>query len=181
LQTSLNQPVIYLQIQTPSGQSVIYLQILQSQNFRKELANLAKLYTENTKYSSKDNNFNYKLIIFQDFCKKAALFQQVFAQAYSTILYSLALDYYYTNCKNILYIIFFKEIYYTTCNYFEGAKYKYNMLRLRYSPVPARKCTCRHTAARDYSSIYISLRRVLFSPLSFLIFRFLYLEPTNTT
>jgi hypothetical protein len=44
-----------------------------SQNFGKELANLAKLYTKNTKYSGEDDNFNYKLMIFQDLCEKATL------------------------------------------------------------------------------------------------------------
>jgi hypothetical protein len=45
----------------------------QSQNFGKELTNLAKLYTKDTKYSSEDNNFNYKLMIFHNLCEKAAL------------------------------------------------------------------------------------------------------------
>ena len=58
----------------------------------KELANLTKLYTKDTKYSGEDDNFNYKLMIFHDLYKKAALPQQAFAQAYSTMLCGLALD-----------------------------------------------------------------------------------------
>jgi hypothetical protein len=45
----------------------------QSQNFGKELTNLAKLYTEDTKYSGEDDNFDYKLMIFHDLYDKAAL------------------------------------------------------------------------------------------------------------
>ena len=36
-----------------------------------ELANLAKLYTDKSKYSSKNNNFDFKLTIFTDFYQKA--------------------------------------------------------------------------------------------------------------
>ena len=34
--------------------------------YSKELANLAKLYTDESKYSSKNNNFDFKLTIFTD-------------------------------------------------------------------------------------------------------------------
>src|SRR5271166_5301533 len=44
------------------------------------------------------------------------------------MLYGLALDHYYTNCKNVLQVISFKEMCYTTCNYFEGAEHKRNIL-----------------------------------------------------
>jgi hypothetical protein len=36
--------------------------------YSKELANLAKLYTNELKYSSKNDNFNFKLTIFTDLC-----------------------------------------------------------------------------------------------------------------
>jgi hypothetical protein len=36
--------------------------------YNKELANLVKLYTNKLKYSSKNNNFNFKLTIFIDLC-----------------------------------------------------------------------------------------------------------------
>jgi hypothetical protein len=34
--------------------------------YSKELVNLAKLYTNKAKYNNKNNNFNFKLIIFID-------------------------------------------------------------------------------------------------------------------
>jgi hypothetical protein len=34
--------------------------------YSKELANLAKLYIDKSKYNSKNNNFDFKLIIFTD-------------------------------------------------------------------------------------------------------------------
>ena len=36
-------------------------------NYSRDLATLAKMYTEESKYSKKDNNFNYKLIILNNF------------------------------------------------------------------------------------------------------------------
>ena len=36
-------------------------------NYSKDLATLAKIYTEESKYSKKDNNFNCKFIIFNNF------------------------------------------------------------------------------------------------------------------
>jgi len=36
--------------------------------YNKELANLAKLYTNKTKYSSENDNFDFKLTIFIDLC-----------------------------------------------------------------------------------------------------------------
>jgi hypothetical protein len=37
-----------------------------AKTYSKELANLAKLYTDKAKYSGENNNFDFKLIIFID-------------------------------------------------------------------------------------------------------------------
>ena len=50
------------------------------------------------------------------------------SQAYSTILYGLALNYYYTNLKSNPLSVPFDKLYKATCNYFKGLKYKYNIL-----------------------------------------------------
>ena len=50
---------------------VIDPQPTQAKTYGKELANLAKLYTNKSKYSSENNNFNFKLTIFTDLCQKA--------------------------------------------------------------------------------------------------------------
>src|SRR6266536_4543583 len=73
-----------------------------TQNFGKELANLVKLYSNNSKYSNKDDNLDYKLMIFYDLCQKASVPLQAFDQAYSTMLRGLALDHYYTNTDQCL-------------------------------------------------------------------------------
>ena len=40
--------------------------MLIAKTYNKELANLAKLYINKSKYSSKNDNFNFKLTIFTD-------------------------------------------------------------------------------------------------------------------
>ena len=54
---------IYLQAIDPQ---VTNPQPTQAKTYGKELANLAKLYTNKSKYSGKNNNFNFKLTIFTD-------------------------------------------------------------------------------------------------------------------
>jgi len=39
-----------------------------AKTYSKELVNLAKLYTNEAKYSGENNNFDFKLIIFIDLC-----------------------------------------------------------------------------------------------------------------
>jgi len=39
-----------------------------AKTYSKELANLAKLYIDKSKYSDENNNFDFKLIIFIDLC-----------------------------------------------------------------------------------------------------------------
>ena len=41
------------------------------QGFGKELANLAKMYTEDNKYSGENDNFDFKLVIFHNLCNRA--------------------------------------------------------------------------------------------------------------
>jgi hypothetical protein len=45
------------------------------------------------------------------------------------MLRGLALDYYYTNYKNVSYALPFKQMIFTTCNYFKGLEYKCNVLK----------------------------------------------------
>jgi hypothetical protein len=47
-------------------------QIVKSE-YEKELVVLAKLYTENMTYNGENDNFDYKLIIFYNFCSKACV------------------------------------------------------------------------------------------------------------
>ena len=47
--------------------------------YGKELANLAKLYTNKFKYSGENDNFDFKLIIFMDLYQKANIPKQEFS------------------------------------------------------------------------------------------------------
>ena len=62
-------------------------------NYGREFANLAKMYTEESKYSGENNNFNFKLTVFHDICSRAAVPEEAKARAFPTMLRSLALDY----------------------------------------------------------------------------------------
>jgi len=98
---------------------------------------LAKLYTDEAKYSGENDNFDFKLTIFTDLCQKADILKQEFSQAYSTMLRGLALDHYYTNLKSNPLSVSFDKLCESTRNYFEGSEYKrdiltqWNALKLR--------------------------------------------------
>jgi len=94
LQRESNYIDLTLQPEPPRGQS-------QSQGFGKELTNLAKMYTEDNKYSGEDDNFDFKLTIFYDLCSRADVPQEAKVKAYPIMLRGLALDHYYTNLKNV--------------------------------------------------------------------------------
>jgi hypothetical protein len=85
---------------------------------------LAKLYINESKYSGKNDNFDFKLTIFTDFCQKADILKQEFSQAYSIILRGLALNHYYTNLKSNPLNVSFNKLYEVTRNYFKRSEYK---------------------------------------------------------
>ena len=90
---------------------------------------MAKLYTEDTKYSRENNNFNFKLTIFYNLCNRANIPQDAKTKAYPIMLCGLALDHYYTNLKNVTQTSSFDQICNATRNYFEGPKYRRGILR----------------------------------------------------
>ena len=96
--------------------------------FGKELANLAKLYTDENKYSGENDNFDFKLVIFNDLCNRADVPQAAMVKAYPTMLRGLALDHYYTNLRDIAQTLLFDQICDTTRNYFEGPEYRRGIL-----------------------------------------------------
>jgi hypothetical protein len=53
------------------------------------------MYLEDNKYNSQNDNYNYKLTIFRDICRKANILEHVKPIAYPIMLYRLALSYYY--------------------------------------------------------------------------------------
>ena len=78
-----------------------------------------------TTYTSIDNNFNYKLIIFNNFYNKVNILQKIKIKGFLIILYSITLNFYY---KNKATYTTFNGIYNTIYNYFKGLKYKHKVL-----------------------------------------------------
>lgn len=96
--------------------------------YGRELSNLAKLYTDEAKYSGEDDSFTFKLAIFHDICAQANIPHEAKLKAFPTMLKGLALDYYYSNISISGNVIAFDEACYLTRAYFEGAEYKRSVL-----------------------------------------------------
>ena len=80
---------------------------------------------EESKYSKKNNNFNYKLIIFNNLYNKVGIPQEVKIKGFLIMLYSIALNFYYRN--KVTYIIF-NGIYNAIHNHFKRLEYKHGVL-----------------------------------------------------
>jgi hypothetical protein len=76
-------------------------------NSGKELINLIRMYNNKSKYTSLNDNFNYKLDIFHNFYSWASVPKTAKAKAYLTILTSLAFNHYYTNLCNVAQTLLF--------------------------------------------------------------------------
>lgn len=70
-------------------------------DYSRQIANLAKMYTDEDKYSPSDDSFGYKLSIFCDNCAKAGVPREAQGQAFSMMLVGLAKDFYYNSCRSI--------------------------------------------------------------------------------
>ena len=62
---------------------------------------MAKIYTNKSRYSGEDDNFDFKLVIFHDLCGRASVPDKAKVKAYPTMLSNLALDHYYTNLRSV--------------------------------------------------------------------------------
>jgi len=49
------------------------IKVIATINYGRDLATLVKIYIEESKYSREDNNFNCKLIIFNDLCDRVGI------------------------------------------------------------------------------------------------------------
>ncbi|RKF56855.1 hypothetical protein GcC1_193027 [Golovinomyces cichoracearum] len=65
--------------------------------FGKEIANLAKIYTDEQKYSGSSDSIDFKLRIFYDICNRTDVLKEAYSKAFPTMLKRLALDFYYLN------------------------------------------------------------------------------------
>ena len=74
--------------------------------YSKEIANIAKIYTEEQKYGGINKSLNYKLIIFYDIYNWADVPQEAYLKAFPTMLKGLALNHFYIN--QLSYLLFAK-------------------------------------------------------------------------
>ena len=94
----------------------------------RELSNLAKIYTNNKKYSDRNDSFIFKLAIFHNICLRADVLPETKMKAFPTMLKGLVLDYYYSNISIYAIVINFDQVCNSIKNYFEGVKYKQSVL-----------------------------------------------------
>jgi hypothetical protein len=94
-------------------------------NYGRDLAILAKIYMEESKYSKENNNFNCKLTIFNDLCDRVNILQEAKIKGFLIMLHSIALDFYY---KNKATYITFNGICNAIHNHFKGPEYKRGVL-----------------------------------------------------
>lgn len=74
---------------------------------KKELSNLAKIYTNNSKYNGRNNSFIFKLALFVNICSQANILPKANIKNFFTMLKNLALDFYYLNISTNTVIIKF--------------------------------------------------------------------------
>src|SRR5436190_20611116 len=94
--------------------------------YGRELANMAKMYTEDTKYGSEGDNFDLKLIIFYNICNRVDLPLEAYLKAFPTMLKGSALSYFYTNL--IQQQLSFQGTCNSIQNHFEDVDYKHAIL-----------------------------------------------------
>jgi hypothetical protein len=65
--------------------------------YRQELSIIIKIYTEESKYRSDKNSFNFKLAIFYNIYRHADILHKAKAKAFPIMLKGLALNFFYLN------------------------------------------------------------------------------------
>ena len=93
----------------------------------RDLLNLVKIYSNDTKYSGHNDSFIFKLAIFHVICSRADIPPKAKMKALPTMLKGLALDYYYSYISTSIVAINFDQVYNSIRNYFEEAEYKQNV------------------------------------------------------
>jgi predicted metallo-beta-lactamase superfamily hydrolase len=103
-------------------------QSIKTSGYDRELANLTKLYTDEAKYNEKNDNFSFKLIMFNDMCDRIDVSSETKLKAFFTMLKELALNYCYANVTSSKTSFTFDDVCISMMNYFEDAKYKKSIL-----------------------------------------------------
>ncbi len=98
-------------------------------DYDRKLVNLTKLYSDETKYSEKNDNFSFKLIMFNDMCDRVDVSFEAKLKAFSIMLKELAFDYYYANVASSKNASFtFDDVCISIMSYFEDVEYKRSIL-----------------------------------------------------
>jgi hypothetical protein len=103
-------------------------QSIRTSDYDRELANLTKLYTDEAKYNEKNDNFLFKLIMFNDMCDRIDVSVEIKLKAFFITLKRLALNYYYANVIHSKISFTFNDVCISMIHYFEDAEYKRNIL-----------------------------------------------------
>ena len=71
---SITKPFLSINIMAPFiNITALFIKVTAAINYSRDLVTLAKIYVEESKYSKKDNNFNCKLIIFNNFYNRVGI------------------------------------------------------------------------------------------------------------
>ena len=114
-----------INITAPPINAIAPIKVTATTNYSRDLATLIKIYTKESKYSKEDNNFNYKLMIFNDLYNRVEILQAAKIKGFLIILHGITLNFYY---KNKATYTTFNNIYNAIYNYFKGLEYKYRVL-----------------------------------------------------
>jgi hypothetical protein len=115
------------------NESSIYRQTFDSQsesrNLCKKLINLIKIYRKENKFKNKNDNFDFKIMIFYDKCNVIELFEHVYMQAVSIMLEECVLSHFYSNR---MYVMTFNHFCINIKRYFEESKWQRHNLNKRH-------------------------------------------------
>ncbi len=103
-------------------------QSIKPSGYDRELANLTKLYSDDAKYNEKNDNFSFKLTMFNDMCDRVDVLNEIKLKAFPIMLKRLALNYYYSNVINSKASLTFDDVCASITSYFEDAEYRRSIL-----------------------------------------------------
>ena len=83
------------------------------------------MYIKESKYNKEDDNFDHKLMIFNDLCDKIDILQKAKIKGFPTMLHSITFNFYYRNKATYT---TFDSIYNVIHNHFKGPEYKRGVL-----------------------------------------------------
>ena len=93
-------------------------------DYKHKLSIIIKLYTNEKKYSEINDNFVFKINVFQNICNQTMLFVKTRLLTFSIMFKKMILNYYYNHIVNINHIFNYDQICNMIVIYFEKVEYK---------------------------------------------------------